>query len=437
MHDPVHTSSSRRQFFAATAGLATAATLLNARGQTAGTPMTGKLKVGLVGCGGRGMGAAVQAIKADKDVVFVAMADVFEDPARKGAETLRKQFAGQVDIPDANIFVGLDGYKKLIDIVDVVLLATPPGFRPLHLAYAVKAGKHAFVEKPVAVDAPGYRSVLESVALAKEKKLSLVCGFCWRYHATKRELFGKIHEGLIGDVQSVYSTYLTGPVKPMPPEATRKAGVTDLEWQLANWYNFNWLSGDGLVEQCIHSVDKMLWAFKDETPVAAVANGGRQIPAHGGNIYDHMTVAYEFKGGRYGFIGQRQISGTFGQNKDFIMGTKGTGSNDWSVAFLSPAGGERWMPSAKENDMYQQEHIELFASIRAGAAKNDGDWLAHSTMVGILGRMAAYSGQRVTWQQAIEAKEQLIGEGIDIGALDWNKPLPVRPYFVPGKSPVI
>ena len=430
MNDAV---TSRRHFLSATAGIATAGALLTAQAQQGGgTPMAGKLRVGLVGCGGRGMGAAVQALKADSDVKFVAMADAFDEPARKGAASLKEKFPNQVDIPDANIFVGLEAFQKLIDIVDVVLLATPPGFRPAQLAYAVKAGRHVFCEKPVAVDAPGYRSVVESVKLAKEKKLSLVCGFCWRYHHTKRELYGKIHEGMLGEVQMAYSTYLTGPVKPMPPAATRKPGMTDLEWQLANWYNFNWLSGDGLVEQAIHSVDKMLWAFKDETPIAAIANGGRQIPAQGGNIYDHMSVTYEFKGGRFGFLGQRQIPGTFGQNKDFIIGTKGTASNDWSVAFITPNGGERWAPEAKENDMYQQEHNELFASVRAGAAKNDGDWLAHSTMVGILGRMAAYTGQRVTWQQAIEAKEGLLGQ--DPATLTWDQPLPERPYFVPGKS---
>jgi predicted dehydrogenase len=432
-------AASRRQFLTASAGLSAAAVAWGRAQEAAGggVPMAGKIRVGLVGCGGRGMGAAVQALKADSGTQFVAVADAFEGPARNAAKTLKERFAEQVDIPDGNIFVGLDAYRKLIDIVDVVLLATPPGFRPAQLAYAVKAGRHVFAEKPVAVDAPGYRSVMESVKLAKEKKLSVVCGFCWRFHQTKREFFGKLHEGLIGEVQTVYSTYLTGPVKPMPPENTRKPDQTDLQWQLANWYNFNWLSGDGLVEQAVHSVDKLLWAFGDETPIAAVANGGRQIPAHGGNIYDHMSITYEFKGGRFGFLGQRQIPGAFGQNKDFIIGSKGTGSNDWNVAFLIPEGGERWSPSAKENDMYQQEHNELFASIRAGGARNDGEWLAHSSMVGILGRMAAYSGQRVTWQQAIEAKGQLIGDGLDIAELQWDTPLPVRPTALPGKFPIL
>src|SRR6185503_3685706 len=167
--------------------------------------------------------------------------------------------------------------------VDVVLLATPPGFRPVHLRAAVDAGKHIFCEKPMATDAPGVRAVMESVRIAKERSLALVAGFCWRYDYPLRELFKRIHDGEIGQVRAIFGTYLTGPVKPMPPASARKEGVTDLEWMIQNWYNFNWLSGDGFVEQAVHTCDWLAWVMKDVPPISCSAVGGRQIPAHGGN----------------------------------------------------------------------------------------------------------------------------------------------------------
>ena len=208
-------------------------------------------------------------------------------------------------------FVGLDAYQKVIDSgVDVVLLATPPGFRPVHLKAAVDAGKHVFCEKPMATDAPGVRSVLESVKAAKEKNLSLVAGFCWRYEAARREFYQRIHEGAIGDIRAIYATYYAGPVKPMPPASERPAGMGDLEWQMRNWYNFTWLSGDGYVEQACHSVDKVAWAMKDQSPLKAVAVGGRQTPNNQGNIFDHMFVVYEFPDDVRAFVGQRQMGNT-------------------------------------------------------------------------------------------------------------------------------
>ena len=196
-------------------------------------------------------------------------------------------------VEKTKMFVGLDAYQKLIDSgVDVVLLATPPGFRPQHLRAAIEANKHVFCEKPVAVDAPGVRHVLETAKMAKEKNLSLVAGFCWRYSNYIQAAFDQIHNGAIGDIVSYYGTYYTSPVKPMPPESTRPAGMSDVEWQIRNWYNFVWTCGDGLVEQAIHTVDKVAWAFKDKPPVSCVAVGGRQTPNGIGNIYDHFEVNY-------------------------------------------------------------------------------------------------------------------------------------------------
>src|ERR1035438_1428595 len=210
------------------------------------------LKIGLIGCGGRGTGAASEALKADKNVSLTAMADVFEEKLAASLASLQKAEPAKVQVDDAHRFVGLDAYQKVIDSgVDVVLLTAPPGFRPVHLKAAVDAGKHIFCEKPMATDAPGVRSVLDSVKAAKEKDLSLVAGFCWRYEVARREFYKRVHDGAIGDIRAIYATYYTGPVKPMPPASQRPAAMGDLEWQMRNWYNFTWLSGDGYVEQAV------------------------------------------------------------------------------------------------------------------------------------------------------------------------------------------
>jgi len=392
------------------------------------------LRVGLIGCGGRGTGAAKNALSADKNAVLVAMADVFPEQIRNSLESLQKQadIADRVQVPPERRFTGLEGYRKLVESgVDVVLQAAPPGFRPAHVRAAVEAGKHQFVEKPVATDVAGVRSVLESARLAAEKKLAWVAGFCWRYEAARREFYRRIHEGAIGEIRAIYATFYTNPVKPMPPASQRPEGMGDLEWQVRNWYNFVWLSGDGLVEQAVHSVDKLMWAMRDQPPLKAVAVGGRQTPNNQGNIFDHMHVVYEWPDGVRGFLGQRQISGCFNQNSDFLMGSTGEGVIDgWSSVYIK--GAKPWKFRGQSNDMYQQEHDELFASIRSGKPINDGVWEATSTLVAIMGRMAAYTGQEITWQMMEQSQERLVPE-----KLDWDMPLPIAPMAVPGRTKFI
>lgn len=393
------------------------------RGMQAGSA----IKVGLVGCGGRGTGAAGQALRADDYSELVAMADIGLEQIDASIARLQKTHAAKVKVDPARKFVGLDGFQKVIDAgVDVVLLATPPGFRPQHLRYAIEQGKHVFCEKPVAVDAPGVRSVLATTELAAKKNLSLVAGFCWRYSNYIRETFAQIRNGAIGDLVAYYATYYTNPVKPMPPANTRPAGMSDVEWQIRNWYNFCWICGDSLVEQAVHSVDKVAWAFNDEPPISCVATGGRQIPAHGGDIYDHFSVNYLYANGRRAFVSNRQIPNCYNEVGDYIMGTKGictigrepmpriTGAVNWTFA------GER-------NDMYQAELDALFAAIRRGQPINDGKWMTTSTMLAMMGRMAAYTGQQITWEQAMNSQESLVPE-----RLDWNGSLPTRPVPQPG-----
>ncbi len=402
--------------------------ILTSGAQEAGQPL---LKVGLIGCGGRGTGAANQALNADKNVVLTALGDAFPEPLQSSLDSLRKAHGDKVKVTPETSFVGLDAYQKVIDSgVDVVLLAAPPGFRPVHFKAAVDAGKHIFAEKPVASDARGVQIIMEAVKASKAKEISVVSGFCWRYELARREFYKRIHDGAIGDIRAIYATYYAGSVKPMPPETERK-GMKDLEWQMRNWYNFTWLSGDGLVEQACHSIDKIAWAMKDKPPMKAVAVGGRQTPNNQGNIFDHMFVVYEYEDGVRAFMGQRQIGNTFSENSDYLMGSAGTGRiAGWSAPAIM--GNERWRYSGPKTDMYQREHDELFASIRSGKWMNDGDWMTQSTLMAIMGRMTAYTGQEVTWEQALNSKEELVPE-----KLDWDMTLPIRPMAIPGTDRIV
>lgn len=385
------------------------------------------IKVGLVGCGGRGSGAAAQALKADDYAELHAVADIDQARIDSCLERLKKVAGPKVKVDPDRQFLGLDAFQKVIDSgVDVVLLATPPGFRPLHLRACIDAGKHVFCEKPVAVDAPGVRSVLETAKLATEKNLSLVTGFCWRYSNYIRATFDQVHQGAIGDIVAYYATYYTSPVKPMPPAADRPPGMSDVQWMIRNWYNFTWLSGDGLVEQAVHSVDKIAWAMKDAPPISCVAVGGRQIPAHGGNIFDHFEVNYLYPNNVRAFLGCRQMEGCYNENADYIMGSKGVVTIGRGP-LPRITGQTTWTFEGQKNDMYQAEHDALFASIRQGKPINDGQWMATSTMLAIMGRMAAYTGQQITWDQALNSQEKLFPD-----TLDWNGTLTVPELARPG-----
>lgn len=426
-------ATTRREFIKSSAAFTTAfAAPAILSGSLFAAANSDTLRVGLVGCGGRGSGAADQALKADKNVLLTALGDAFPEPLQASLNNLKKAHSDKVKVTPEKCFVGLDAYQKVIDSgVDVVLLASPPGFRPVHLAAAVKAGKHVFCEKPIATDSPGVRSVLESTRLAKEKNLSLVAGLCWRYEGARREFYKRIHDGAIGDIRAVYATYYTGPVKPMPPAGKRPADMGDLEWQMRNWYNFVWLSGDGLVEQAVHSIDKIAWAMKDQPPLKAVAVGGRQTPNNEGNIYDHMFIVYEYPNDVRAFMGQRQISNCVNENSDYLLGSDGVAKiPGWQSPVIR--GKQTWRYQGPKNDMYQQEHDELFASIRNGKTINDGIWMSHSTLMGIMGRMAAYTGQEVSWEDAMNSKETLVPE-----ELDWKMKLNIAPMAVAGLTKLV
>lgn len=421
----------RREFVIAGSAVALAPTLATARGRLRRSKAA-ELRVGLVGCGGRGVTVARQALAADPGVTIWAAADAFADRLAGGLDRLAKEAgeaeAGRVQVAADRRFVGLDGYRGLLDSgVDVVLLTTPPQFRPAHIKAAVERGKHVFAETAVAVDAPGVRSVLASAEAAKGRHLALQTGFCWRYSRAEREAFAKLHSGVIGPVVTVYSTYHGGTLPTYP----RQAAWTDLEWQLRNWLHFTWLSGDHVVEQAVHSIDRLRWAMNEALPVRATALGGRvaRTGPESGNIFDHFTVVYEYADGRRGFHTCRQIDGCPRDNSDYVYGAAGAGViNGWGNkrAFSDAAGKPLWSYEGTGNDFYQDEQNEFFSSIRAGKPNNDGERAATSTMMAIMGRVAAYTGQTVNWDDAMNSAESLAPEKLEFG------PLPASPVAVPG-----
>ena len=375
-----------------------------------GQTVTNAIKVGLVGCGGRGTGAASQALHADDYAELTAVADVAQSQVDKCLQTLKaiSRISERVKVDGPQQYLGMDAYQKVIDSgVDVVLLATPPGFRPMHLAACIGANKNVFCEKPVATDAFGIRSVMDLSEKAKQKNLSLVAGFCWRYNAMIEDTFKQMDDGAIGRLVSYYATYYTSPVKPMPAESTRPAGMGDTEWQIRNWYNFVWLCGDSIVEQAVHSVDKVAWAMKDQPPVSCVAVGGRDIAAEGGNIYDHFQVNYLYPNGVRATVANRQIEGCYNENADYISGTDGIVTiGRGPVPRIE--GKTNWTWTGQKYDMYQREHDVLFASIRKNAPVNDGKRMTTSTLLAMMGRMAAYTGQEVTWEMAMNSQEKAV-----------------------------
>ena len=387
------------------------------------------LKIGLIGCGGRGTGAAAQALGADYNTQLVAVADILDTQIEATIKGLSEKFADRIKVTPDKRFVGLDAYQKLIDCgVDVVLLATPPGFRPMHLTAAVEAGKHIFCEKPMAVDAVGYRVAQAAVEKAKQKKLNLVAGFCWRYSTSRLEAFKRLQDGAIGDITGIFATYYTGPVKPMPADSARDPKWSDVEWQLRNWYNFSWLGGDSIVEQAVHSIDKLCWAMGDKPPQACVGTGGRQIAAESGNIFDHFHAAYEWDNNILCHLGSRQIKGCFSGTMDMIKGTKGTLTIGKGPSPIID-GPERWRFRGEEKNMYDLEHEALFNSIRKGEVINNGDRMMLSTLVGIMGREAAYTGQRITWQQMLDSKQDLAPDN-----LTWADSFTPTPMPRPGET---
>jgi myo-inositol 2-dehydrogenase/D-chiro-inositol 1-dehydrogenase len=391
------------------------------------------LKIGLIGCGGRGAGAAAQAMAADADCVLWAMGDAFSDRLEEAHKSLVEIDPKKVKVDAAHKFVGFDAYRKVIDSgVDVVLLATPPAFRPDHLQAAIDSGKHVFCEKPVAVDAPGLRKVLAAAQKAKEKNLSLVSGFTFRYDQPKRAFFERITGGAIGDVTAVSTTRNGGELwyKPRQPE------WTEMEYQMRNWYYQNWLSGDYIVEMIVHSMDLMSWAMGDKLPSRATGTGGRQarVDKIYGNIYDHFAIEFEYGNGVRAFSFSRQQPGCSNRNTLEIAGTIGQAVVNMYGGKHEITGKNPWTYQGERGDPYQTQHNELFASIRSQKPMNDGQLMVNSTMLAIMGRMVAYSGQTLTWDEAFNSN-QVLGPAFEQYA--WDLKYEGPSVAIPGVTKVL
>ena len=401
--------TTRRDFLKATTVAATGAVLVDALACAPAVYAGGSdtLRVGLIGCGGRGTGAAAQALNADPHVRLTAMGDAFVDRLQSSLKDLQKEGLGdKLDVPAERQFVGFDAYRQVIDSgVDVVLLATPPHFRPQHLKAAVEAGKHVFAEKPCAVDGPGVQDVLRSCEEAKRKNLSVVSGLCLRYHAPYRDAVKRIRDGAIGDIRTMFANDYRGTIWMKP----RQPDWSDMHWQMRNWYYFTWLSGDFNVEQHVHNLDVCAWAMGDKYPVKCIGMGGREVrkgPEYG-NIFDHHSVVYEYANGARLVSNTRQMSGCKGDISISILGAQGTATLTERRNGVTISGTEEWAYRGEAKNLYQVEHDELFASIRQGHPINNGEYMAKSTLLAVMGRMATYTGREITWEQAWHSPERL------------------------------
>ncbi|MEO6436469.1 MAG: Gfo/Idh/MocA family oxidoreductase [Tepidisphaeraceae bacterium] len=407
---------SRRDMLKSTAAVTAAATFASLGSNFAFAQASDKIRVGLVGCGGRGTGAAGDNVLTNENVELVALGDVFQDRINAAKGTLTQSLGAKYQVKDDHCFVGFDAYQKVIaSDVDLVILATPPGFRPMHIAAAVDAGKHVFAEKPVAVDAGGVRSVIESAKKFKEKKLAFVAGAQRRHDVGYNEVIKRIHDGAIGELTGGNCYWNQGGLWMHP----RKPEWSDMEWQLRNWLYFTWLSGDHICEQHIHQHDVMNWVFGGH-PVSAYGMGGRQVrtdPAYG-HIFDHFAVEYTYPNGARVLSFCRQIDGTDARVSEFVVGTKGKADPAASIKGETTYRFDRKTeaPNALPSP-YQQEHKDLVDSIRKGEPLNEAQQIAESTLTAIMGRMTAYTGKQIEWDQALNSQESLMPAKLEMGEI--------------------
>jgi predicted dehydrogenase len=430
---------SRRDLLKNTAAASAAVAAVGLGANFAYAQASDKLRVGLVGCGGRGTGAAQDCVMHSDNVELVAMGDAFKDRLDGSKNALREKLGDRFKVSDDTSFVGLDAYKQVIaSDIDLVILATPPGFRPMHIEAAVDAGKHIFAEKPVATDPTGVRSVLESAKKIKEKNLAFVTGTQRRHQTGYIETIKRIHDGEIGDVIGGQCYWNQGFLWSFP----RQPEWSDTEWQMRNWYYFTWICGDHIVEQHVHNIDVMNWAIGDH-PIKAYGMGGRQVrtdPLYG-HIYDHFAIEYEYKSGARVISMCRHWENSDNRVSERVVGTKGVSDpsgviwgSDKKTAyrFREKEDQSKTEARAERKSAYQQEHIDLIKSIRDGKPLNEAKQVAESTLTAIMGRMSAYTGKEVSWDAALNSKLDLFPKDL---RLDGTMSVP--PVPMPGKDQLV
>ncbi len=385
-----------------------------------------RLRVGLIGCGGRGTGAAVDIVNAGEGIEIYAMGDIFPDRLNASRQILAEQIKDRLNVTDDRCFTGVDNYKGVIQSgVDIVILATPPAFRPIHFREAIQAGKHVFMEKPVAVCPAGVRLMFQLGELATQKGLSVVAGTQRRHAPDYRETIQRIHDGAIGRIVSASCYWNQGGLWHME----RQQGWSDTEWQLRNWLYFTWLSGDHIVEQHIHNIDVINWVLGAH-PVSAMGMGGRQARTepHFGHIYDHFAVEFEYPGGVRVLSMCRQIDGCANFIGERVVGTDGTANPANSIQ-----GKQEWRYQGPKVSAYRQEQVHLVQAIRENKPLNETRTVTESTLSAIMGRMSAYTGKQVTWEQALNSKLNLLerAENFRFGEMA------VDPVPMPGKTELV
>ncbi len=421
-------SNSRRDFVKQTALAAGSLMALPSFAESGmfNTSVDDTIKIALIGCGGRGTGAAMQALLTKQNVKLVAMADAFRDRLDDCYKNLMQDdlsdwsgaggnVKAKVDVPESRKFVGFDAYKNAIPLADVVILTTPPGFRPIHFEEAIRQNKHVFMEKPVATDPAGVKRVLDAAEIAKQKKLNVVVGLQRHYQNSYRELYKRLKDGMIGEIVSAQAWWNNDGVWVNP----RKYNQTEMEYQMRNWYYFNWLCGDHITEQHIHNIDVINW-FKGSYPVKAQGMGGREVRKgkDHGEIFDHHYVEFQYADGSILNSQCRHIKGTMAKVDEQINGTKGT-IYCGAANIVDRKGSLAYQfDRSKENNPYQSEHDELFAALAKGEYKfADAENGAKSTMTSIMGRMATYSGQLIEWEKAINSGISIMPTNFDFNAM--------------------
>jgi predicted dehydrogenase len=416
---------SRREFVK-TAALAAGAAAVAPMAWSAPVVGRERIRLGVIGCGGRGTGAVVDALDADEAVELVAMADLFQDRLDGSLSALanHERFGQRIRAVQVERFVGIDAYERLLKMdLDLVILATPPHFRPAHFEAAVAAGRHIFMEKPVAVDGPGIRRVLTAGEIAEQKRLTVVAGTQRRHDPKYQQMMRMIHDGALGELIAGNCWWMQGGLW----VHQRKPEYSDMEWQCRNWLYFCWLSGDHIVEQHVHNIDVINWAF-GAPPVKATAMGGREVRTgrEYGNVFDHFAVQYEYASGATMTSLSRQTDGCVSRVDEHVMGAKGR------ARFGAGAiDGLDYKYDGPRVNPYVQEHVNLLASMRGGPRLNEARTVAESTLTAIMGRLSAYTGQTVTWEQALNSQWRLGPSEYAFGEV------PMEPVAVPGRTKLL
>lgn len=420
----------RRHFLNSTAGTAAA---LMVHSSLEAKQDDSVVRMAIVGCGGRGSGAVQDSLSINENVQLVAAADVYRDNCVSKIQQLNRRFPEKINLREDKIHDGIDAYRRVLDDpeVDLVIMTTPPGFRPDYVLEAIKAGKHVFAEKPTCVDTAGYRKCLEAHDLAVERGLAVVTGTQYRRQTNYQAAIDQIRGGAIGDIVSATSRYCSDGIW----YRVRQAGMSDMEYQIYNWMHFIWLSGDQIVEQAVHNIDVLNWVM-GSVPESAYGSGGRFTRPEDSEMWDNMSIDYVYPGNRVLSFMCRQLPGTQGDNSNRIYGTEGLCTIDPGDGFskiFDRNGNEKWSTRGKISDAYKQEHKDLVDSIRAGKPIVELRETADSSLTAIMGRLACYTGKRVTWQFLVEQSTQdLFPE-----ELSWDASRPEPKWAVPGVTPLV